>query len=104
MPKSQDSPKKIGRPEEINLDDLDDLRTRYRDMKWFLENYWGRISRGLKHLDKPEDVTLLFSSIPNVEWCKPFKGHALCFIAEKITAVSPEEIRNTRRKWKAAVE
>lgn len=104
MPKSQGSPKKIGRPEEIKLDDLDTLRTRYSDMKRFLENYWGRISLGLKRLRKPEDVRRLFSSIPSVEWCKPFKGHAVCLIAEKITAVNPEEIRITRRKWKDAME
>ena len=104
MPKGQDSPKKIGRPEEIKLDDLEDLRTRFKDMKWFLEIYWGRISLGLKNLRKPEDVGLLFRSIPTVESCKPFKGHAFCFIAERITPVNPEEVRITRRRWKAAIE
>jgi hypothetical protein len=104
MPKSRDIPKKIGRPEEIDLDDLDDLNTRYKDMKWFLENNWGRVSRRLKELNKPDDVSALFRSIPSVEWCKPFRGHALCLITEKITAVSPEEVRLTRRKWKQAAK
>jgi hypothetical protein len=99
MPKTSKNGKTIGRPEEI---DPEDLLTRYKDMKWFLENYWGRVGLEIKRVRRPEDVRLLLNSVPHIEWCKPFKGHAICLIAEKATEASIEEIRVTRRKWKDA--
>lgn len=55
--------KKIGRPEEIKAEDL---ATRYRDMKWFIENYWGRFGLRIKQVREPEDVDSFSTAFPRL--------------------------------------
>jgi len=101
MRKKSETGEEIGRPEEIKPEDL---VKRHRDMKRFLGYYWGRIGMGLKEVQEPEDVRRLLNSVPQVEWCAPFQGHAFCLIAEKASASTSEQIRRTRRQWKDAQE
>ena len=92
--------KKLGRPEEVRLEDLP---KRYRDMKWFLETYWGRVGPGLKGVRQPDDVRTILNLVPGIEWLAPFRGHACCLIATGGNEVSGEEVRVTRRRHKDAV-
>ena len=89
----------IGRPQEI---EREELVTRYKEMKAFLENNWGRLGLEITRVRTPEAVRLLFKRVPNVEWCKPFQGHAICLIAESMIEATSEEVRQTRRQWKEA--
>ena len=90
---------KLGRPEELQIEDLP---KRFRDMKSFLENFWGRVGLGLRRARELEDVRSVLSLVQGIEWMTPFKGHAICLIYPKATEVPPEELHATRRKHKAA--
>jgi hypothetical protein len=90
---------KLGRPEELQIEDLP---KRLRDMKSFLENFWGRVGLGLRRARQLEDVKSALSLVQGIEWMTPFKGHAICLIYPKATEVPPEELHATRRKHKAA--
>lgn len=97
--KNNKSETKLGRPEELKIEDLP---KRFRDMKTFLENFWGRVGLGLKRVRKPEDVRAVLTLVQGIEWMTSFKGHAICLIAPNAVEVSPNELRATRRKHKAA--
>jgi hypothetical protein len=91
--------KKLGRPPEL---DIQDLGKRFRDVKQFLENYWGRVALGLRAAQDPEDVRAVLNLVPNVESFAPFRGHASCLIEPTATRVSGNELRETRRKFNEA--
>jgi hypothetical protein len=93
------STKKLGRPEELKIEDLP---RRFRDMKSFLENNWGRVGLGLKRIRQPEDVKSILNLVQGIEWMAPFKGHAICLIAPNAVEVTANELRATRRKHNAA--
>jgi hypothetical protein len=90
---------KLGRPEELKIEDLP---KRFGDMKSFLENYWGRVGLGLRRVRQPEDVRTVLTLVQGIEWMTPFKAHAICLIAPDAMEVSPNVLRATRRKHKAA--
>jgi len=71
-------------------------------MKSFLQNYWGRVGLGLKRARKPEDVRVVLTQVPGIEWMAPFRGHAICLIAPNALEVTPNELRTSRRKHKSA--
>ncbi len=99
--KSSDSEKskiKLGRPEEL---EIEDLPKRFRNLKSFLGNYWGRVGLGLKKARRPEDVISVLSLVQGIEQMPPFKGHASCLIYPTAIEVGPKELRATRRKHKA---
>jgi hypothetical protein len=97
--KATKSTLKLGRPEELKIEDLP---RRFRDMKLFLENYWGHVGLGLRKARKPDDVTSALKSIPGIEGMSLFRGHAACLIAPKAIETTSNEVRATRRKVKAA--
>jgi hypothetical protein len=89
---------KLGRPEELKVEDLP---KRFRDMKSFLENYWGRVGLGLKRARRLEDVKAVLSLVQGIEWMSSFKGHASCLLYAKATEATPIELHATRRKHRA---
>ena len=91
---------KVGRPEELRIEELPN---RYADMKSFLENYWGRLGLELKQVRQPEDVRMILKRVPGIEWFIPFRAHAICLIADESTEASSKEIRDMRQKCKDAV-
>jgi hypothetical protein len=91
--------KKLGRPPEL---DIQDLGKRFRDIKQFLENYWGRIALGLRAARDPEDVRTVLNTVPHIESYQPFRGHATCLIEPTATEVSGNELRETRRRFDEA--
>lgn len=90
---------RFGRPEQLQIEDLP---KRFRDMKSFLENFWGRVGLGLQRARRIEDVNAVLSLVRGIEWMPSFKGHASCLIYAKASEVTPEKLRATRRKHKAA--
>ena len=90
----------LGRPEELQLEDLPD---RFRDMKRFVEYNWGRIGLGLKSADSPDDVRKTLILVPGIEQLAPFRGHARCLIATESVEADDNELRATRRRYKDAV-
>ena len=90
---------KLGRPEELKVEDLP---KRFRDMKSFLENYWGRVGLGLKRARRLEDVKSVLSLVQGIEWMPSFKGHASCLLYAKAIEATPTEIHATRRKHRTA--
>ena len=97
--KANKTAEKLGRPEELRIEDLP---KRFRDMKSFLEYYWGRVGLGLKRVRQPEDVPSIFNLVQGIEWMTPFRGHAVCLIAPNATEVTANELRATRRKHRIA--
>src|SRR5579862_2562952 len=92
-PKGTKSEKMPGRPEELKIKDLP---KRFRDMKTFLENYWGRVGLGLQRARRHEDVKSSLILVKGIEWMEPFKNHAACLIAPVAKEVTPNELRATR--------
>jgi len=91
--------KKLGRSKELRIESLP---KRYRDLKWFLENNWGRVGLGLQRVREPEDVRTILNLVPGIEWLPPFRGHAICLLANEATKVSSNELRETRRRYREA--
>jgi hypothetical protein len=89
--------RELGRPEELQLEDLPD---RFRVMKRFVEHNWGRIGLGLKHAQVPDDVRSTLMLVPDIEQLVPFRGHARCLIALESVEVDDNELRATRRKYR----
>src|SRR5260370_10420066 len=100
MTKKTEKSKKLGRPEQLDVAKLPD---RYRDIKLFLENHWGRVGLELKRVRQPDDVRTILKRVTGIEWMKPFKEHAICLIADAATKASAKEVRATRQKYEDAV-
>jgi translation initiation factor IF-3 len=93
--KTETNAKRLGRPPQL---DIQDLEQRFRDMRQFLENYWGRVGLGLRAARNPEDVTAVLSLVPHIESWRSFRGHAICLIEPTATRVGDNELRETRRR------
>ena len=101
MPKKTKSAKKVGRTEEISTKDL---LNRFRALKCFLEDNWGRIGLRLQRVHHPEDVRAIFKLVPSVQWCPPFRDYsAKCLIEEGSTEIGIRELRQTQEKHEEAV-
>ncbi len=91
---------KRGRHEVIKRDQLLD---RYKALKQFFENEWGRIGLDLKRVRQADDVRNILKSVPGIEWCRPFRDQpAKCLIADGSTEVEPDELRQTRKEHHGA--
>ena len=97
--KSKGNTAKLGRPEELKIENLP---RRFRDMKLFLENYWGRVGLGLRKARKPEDVASVLRLVQGIESMSSFRGHAACLIEPNAIETTANEVRATRRKVKVA--
>lgn len=92
--------KKLGRPVDIRPDILLD---RYRSLKQFMENNWGRIGLKLQRVRKPEDVRAVLTLVPGIEFSRPFQDHpARCFLAPGDTEVGLKELGEARQQVKDA--
>lgn len=79
------------------------LFDRYRHLKQFFENEWGRIGLDLRRVRGPEGVRKALMCVPAIEQRMPFREHrAACLIADKSERVKPEELYQTRRQHKEA--
>ena len=68
MPKKAKHSKKLGRPEELSSEELLD---RFKALKRFLEDNWGRIGLKLQLVRQPDKVKTILKLVPGVEWCTP---------------------------------
>jgi len=94
--KSKKPAKSLGRDEAITPRDLLD---RYRSLKHFIDNHWGRIGLDLQRIRKPDDVILALKLVPGVEYCVPFRDQqARCFLAVGEIETDQIEIRRTRKQ------
>lgn len=101
MPHTSENPKKVGRDEVTTPEKLLD---RYQALKQFLENNWGRIGLELGRVRRPEDVRKVLTSVPGIEYSRPFREQpAVCMIEAGTTEVAPIELRRTREAHDAAV-
>ena len=92
--------KTLGRPVDIRPDILLD---RYRSLKQFMENNWGRIGLKLQRVQKPEDVRGVLTAVPGVEFCRPFQEHpARCLLVRGDTEVGSKELSEMRQQAKDA--
>jgi hypothetical protein len=89
-------PGKLGRQEELELDDLPE---RFRKTRRFLEHNWGRIGLGLQRARTHDDVRATLLTVPQVDQLEPFCGHARCLISNEASEVSDKEVRATRRNY-----
>lgn len=94
MPKQKRS-KKLGRPEAISPEEL---LKRYKALRRFLEDNWGRLYLGLKKARNPHHVLAALRLAPGVEWCTPFRECACCFLVEGNKPVGSRELRQVRQK------
>jgi len=98
-------PKKIkhslGRPEELSSEELLD---RFKALKRFLEDNWGRIGLKLQRARQPDKVKMILKLVPGVEWCTPFRDHpAACLLKDGTTKVRWRELGLTRQQHEDAV-
>jgi hypothetical protein len=102
MPKNKNTSKKLGRPEEI---DADELVRRYAAMKHFLEDNWGRLGLELPRARTPEKVEFVLNRVPAAKWCPAFRDFPTgCLLEAGSAKVSWRAVRRTREKHKAAVQ
>jgi hypothetical protein len=100
MARKPSNSKKRGPHEAIKPQLLFD---RYRHLKQFFENEWGRIGLDLRRVRGPKGVRKALMRVPAIEWRMPFREHrAACLIADKSERVKPEELYQTRRQHKEA--
>jgi len=101
MPKKAKNPKKLGRPEAI---DCEELLKRYRALKQFFEHNWGRIGLEFQRVRKPDDVRVVLKMVPGVEWCTPFRQEASlgCILMDGGSAVDARELAGTREQYEGA--
>ncbi len=101
MPKNKKIPKKLGRDEEI---DSEELLRRYAAMKRFLEDNWGRLGLKLPRVRKPEKVKSVLNQVRDAKWCPAFRDFPTgCLLGDGSAQVKWREVRQTREKYKAAV-
>jgi hypothetical protein len=102
MPKkTKDSKKKLGRPEELRPGVLLD---RFKALKRFLEDNWGRIGLELQRVRQPDNIRAILKLVPGVEWCTPFRDEAPlgCLLKDGTTKVGWRELRLTRQQYEGA--
>lgn len=87
---------KLGRPEELSSEEL---LARFKALKQFLEDNWGRIGLKLKRARQPDKVQAILKLVPGVEWCTPFRDHAAaCLLKNGTTKVRRRELALTRQQ------
>jgi hypothetical protein len=92
MPKKTKHSKKLGRPEELSSEELLD---RFKALKRFLEDNWGRIGLKLQRVRQPDKVKTILNLVPGVEWCTPFRDHAAaCLLKDGTTKVRRRELEH----------
>jgi hypothetical protein len=102
MAKNDKNSKKLGRGEVLDVGEIPD---RFRALKLFLEDNWGRIGRHLKRTRKPSDVRLALKRVPNVKWCIPFRDYsAACLLGPGRAKVNWLQVRRTRQRYDEAAE
>jgi hypothetical protein len=100
MANSDTSSKKRGRHEVL---DAENILDRFKELKQFLEDNWGRVGNPLKKARKPGDIRSALKRVPNVEWCIPFRDHsAACLLGPGRTEVNWRRVRRTRRRYEEA--
>lgn len=89
--------------------DSNELLDRYKVLKRFFENNWGRIGLELQRVRKPENVTPILKLVPGIEWLQSFREHDPlgCLLKyENIigghTKIKSWEIALTRKQLKEA--
>lgn len=101
MPNLSKNPKKLGRDEEINPEEL--VR-RYAAIKRVLEDNWGRIGLKLPRVRKPEAVKSILNRIPNAKWLPAFRDFPMgCLLRDGSKKVSWREVRETRQNHEEAL-
>src|SRR3989442_15984648 len=101
MLKKTKNSKKLGRHQIISPEELFD---RYKALKRFLEDNWGRIGLDLPRVRQPEDVRMALKLVPGVEWCRPFREQpAVCLLEYGTTKVGRRALSLTRQQHKDAV-
>jgi hypothetical protein len=102
MPKkSNHSKKKLGRPEALRPEEL---LERFKELKRFLEDNWGRIGLKLQRARRPDDVKRALKLVPGVEQFIPFRDkRAARLLEDGNTKVGLGELRLTREKYKDAL-
>jgi hypothetical protein len=102
MLKKTESSQNLGRPEVVSTEELLD---RYKALKQFAENNWGRIGLELQRVRQPEDVRTALRLVPGVEWCRPFRDQpALCLLEDGTTEVEKRELDLTRQLYQDAAD
>ena len=104
MTKKTKNPKrpdeKLGRPQSINSQDL---LSRYRLLKQFIESNFGRIWLELRKVHNPDEIRKVLKGVTGIESCTPFRDHpAKCLIADGTGEIQRHEVNLTRKQWKAA--
>jgi hypothetical protein len=95
--KVQPSNKKLGRPEEISDRELLD---RFKALKQFLEQNWGRIGFKLQKARRPDDVKTALRIVPYVEQFSAFRDRrAARLLEDGNTEVGLPELRVTQEKY-----
>ncbi len=98
MSKKTKPAKTLGRPEELSDKEL--LR-RFKALKQFLENNWGRIGLKLQRARRPDDVKKTLKLVPYVEQLTAFRDErAARLLDDRETEVELEELRVTQEEYK----
>lgn len=102
MAKDDTSSKKRGRDEVL---DAEELLDRFKGLKLFLEDNWGRIGKPLKRARKPRDIRSALKRVPNVEQTIPFRDHsAVCLLGTGGAEVNWRRVRRARHRYEEAVD
>ena len=100
MPKTNKKSGKLGRDEQISVEEL---TRRYAALKRFVEDNWGRIGQRLPRVRTPDDVKCVLGLVPNARWSPAFRDFpAGCLLWDGSTKVSWREVRETRERHEDA--
>lgn len=96
--KAGNAQKKLGRPRELKPKQLVE---RYEGLKQFFEHNWGRIGLDLQKVRDPERVRTILRTVPNVEWCIPFRENApfAPLLNEAGTKANSRTVSITRKQY-----
>lgn len=99
MPKKS---KKLGRPEETSLEELN---KRCSALRMFFEDEWGRIGLDLQHARKPDDILSALRLVPGVDWRPAFRDfETRCLLNPGSRPSDAKQLDNLRKRHKQAVD
>ena len=102
MAENNTSSKKRGRRELL---DAENILDRFKGLKVFLEDNWGRVGNALIRARKPGDIRSALKRVPNVESCIPFRDQAAaCLLGPSCAEVNWRRVRQTRQRYEEAVK
>ena len=102
MAQNNTNRKRVRRDELL---DAEKMLVRFKGLKGFLEDNWGRIGSPLLQARTPEDIRLALKRVPNVEWCIPFRDHsATCLLGPGRADVNWRQVRRTRHRYYEALK